>query len=90
MRVTRFIKVICAALAVAAGMMPAAPATAQSALKTIDNPGGGRIVYGRVDGQTTEGGAMGAVLRSMHRQYGDKPKIGSYVETPNFWKGVDY
>jgi hypothetical protein len=56
-------------------MLPATCAIAQTALKTIENPGGGRIVYGRVDGQTTEGGAMGAVLRSMHQQYGDKSSV---------------
>jgi len=27
-------------------------------------------------GQTTEAGAMGAVLRSLHNQYGDKPDVG--------------
>jgi hypothetical protein len=50
-------------------------AVAQSALKTIDNPKGGKIVYGQVDGQTTEAGAMGAVLKSLHSQYGDKPVV---------------
>ena len=53
---------------------------AQSALKTIDNPKGGRIVYGPVDGQTTEAGAMGAVLRSLHNQYGDKPQVGKVFQ----------
>jgi hypothetical protein len=48
----------------------------QGALNTIDNPGGGRIVYGVVNGAHTEAGAMGEVLGSMHRQYGDKPQVG--------------
>lgn len=51
-------------------------AYAQTALRTIDNPGGGKIVYGSVDGQSTEAGAMGAVLRSLHNQYGNRPQIG--------------
>lgn len=55
-------------------------AGAQSALKTIDNPKGGRIVYGPVDGQTTEAGAMGAILRSLHHQYGDKPQVGKVFQ----------
>jgi hypothetical protein len=76
MRVSRFLRFACAVVAIAAGMVPATRAIAQTALKTIENPGGGRIVYGRVDGQTSEGGAMGAVLRSMHQQYGDKPQVG--------------
>lgn len=49
---------------------------AQTPLKTINNPGGGLIVYGPVDGQTSEAGAMGTILRSMHTRYGDKPQVG--------------
>jgi hypothetical protein len=69
MRVTRFFTVVYAVVAIAVGMLPAARAIAQTALKTIENPGGGRIVYGRVDRQTTKGGAMGAVLRWMGVDY---------------------
>ncbi|HEX8817561.1 MAG TPA: hypothetical protein VF753_18865 [Terriglobales bacterium] len=58
----------------------AALAAAQTALKTIDNPKGGHIVYGPVDGQSTEAGAMGAVLRSLHNQYGDKPQVGKVFQ----------
>jgi hypothetical protein len=45
-------------------------------LQTIDNPTGGKIVYGKVDGQDSEAGAMAAVLRSLHTQYGDRPQVG--------------
>lgn len=45
-------------------------------LKTINNPEGGMIVYGPVNGQTTEAGAMGAVLRSLAGQYGNRPETG--------------
>jgi hypothetical protein len=55
-------------------------ANSQSSLQTIDNPKGGRIVYGQVDGQSTEAGAMGAVLRSLHNQYGDKPQVGKLFQ----------
>jgi hypothetical protein len=55
-------------------------ANAQGALTTIENPKGGRIVYGQVDGQSTEAGAMGAVLRSLHNQYGDKPQVGKLFQ----------
>ena len=55
-------------------------ALAQSGLTTIENPKGGRIVYGEVDGQNTEAGAMGAVLRSLHNQYGDKPQVGKLFQ----------
>ncbi len=54
----------------------AAAASAQTPLKTINNPSGGQIVYGTVDGQSTEPAAMGAILRSLHNQYGDRPEVG--------------
>lgn len=49
---------------------------AETGLKTISNPGGGKITYGVVEGQTTEAGAMGAVLHSIHNQFGDRPQVG--------------
>ena len=52
------------------------PAPAQEGLKAIENPGGGRILYGRVAGQTTAAGAMGKVLRSIHGEYGAAPQPG--------------
>jgi hypothetical protein len=55
-------------------------ARAQTGLTTIENPKGGRIVYGEVAGQGTEAGAMGAVLRSLHNQYGDKPQVGKLFQ----------
>ncbi len=45
-------------------------------LKTIDNPQGGKIMYGQVDGQTTELGAITAILRNLHSQYGARPQVG--------------
>jgi hypothetical protein len=51
-------------------------AQCEPALKVIDNPGGGMIVYGQVAGQKSEAGAMGAVLRSVHKQCGDRPVVG--------------
>ncbi|MGA6980375.1 MAG: hypothetical protein WBZ11_02350 [Candidatus Sulfotelmatobacter sp.] len=52
------------------------PALAQGTLKTINDPKGGKIVYGPVEGQTTTAGAMGAILRNLHNQYDDKPQVG--------------
>jgi hypothetical protein len=57
-------------------LVVAAASSAQTPLKTINNPGGGQIVYGTVDGQSTEPAAMGAILRSLHNQYGDRPEVG--------------
>jgi len=61
------------------------PASAQGGLKTINPPSGGKIVYGQVDGQTTEAGAMGAVLRSLHNSLGEKPQVGKLFDV----KGTD-
>lgn len=65
---------------VAVSLLFAAAAHAQGALKTINNSQGGKIVYGQVEGQTTEAGAMGAVLRSLHNQFGDRPQVGKLFE----------
>jgi hypothetical protein len=54
-------------------------APAQS-LQTIDPPQGGKIVYGQVAGETTEAGAMGAVLKSLHTSLGDKPQVGKLFQ----------
>jgi hypothetical protein len=56
------------------------PVVAQDGLKTIDPPQGGKITYGQVAGQTTEAGAMGAVLRSLHNQLGDRPQVGKLFQ----------
>jgi hypothetical protein len=49
---------------------------AQSPLKSIENPGGGRIVYGLVEGATTQPQAMASVLRIMHNNCGERPLVG--------------
>ena len=56
------------------------PNHAHAALKTVAAPQGGSIQYGKVDGQTNEAGAMGAVLKSLHTQYGDRPQVGKLFE----------
>jgi hypothetical protein len=50
-----------------------------AALKTADAQGG-KITYGTVDGQTTESGAMGALFKSLHTQYGDRPQVGKLFQ----------
>jgi len=58
----------------------AAPVHSQTALKTIENPSGGKIVYGLVNGASNEAGAMGMILSSLHRQYGDRPQVGKVFQ----------
>jgi len=52
------------------------PAVAQTPLKTINNPQGGKIVYGLMDGATTQAAAMSQVLRIVHNNCGEKPQVG--------------
>jgi hypothetical protein len=52
----------------------------QAGLKPINSPQGGKIAYGQVVGQTTEAAAMGAVLRSLHSQLGDRPQVGKLFQ----------
>src|SRR5579871_6626660 len=56
-----------------------ASACANAAIKTIEGPGG-KIAYGAVDGQSAESGAMGAILKSFHNQYGDRPQVGTLFQ----------
>ena len=51
-------------------------AGAQTPLQTIDYPGGGKIVYGLVEGATTPPAAMAEVLRIVHKSSGEKPQVG--------------
>ena len=51
-------------------------AAAQASLKAIDNPQGGRIVYGPMEGATTQAAAMSQVLRMVHTSCGERPQIG--------------
>ena len=51
-------------------------ACAQTPLKTINNPQGGMIVYGLVDGATTQAAAMSSILRTVHNNCGEKPQVG--------------
>src|ERR1700685_804197 len=55
-------------------------AQAQGGLKTIDNSQGGKIFYGQVEGQITEAGAMGTILQSIHKQFGDRPQVGKLFQ----------
>jgi len=45
-------------------------------LKTLDAAQGGKIVYGVVDGVTTQPAALASLLRSVHQSCGEKPQIG--------------
>ncbi len=48
--------------------------------KTIVNPGGGKITYGPLKGETSAQSAMGDMLRSLRDQFGEGPKLGRVVQ----------
>ncbi len=56
---------------------------AQSSLHTASAPQGGKISYGKIDGQANEAGAMGVVLRNLHTQYGVRPQVGRLFQVRN-------
>jgi hypothetical protein len=49
-------------------------------LKSIDPPGGGKIIYGQVAGATTEAAAMGTVLHNLHQNLGTRPEVGKLFQ----------
>src|SRR5580700_6565471 len=55
-------------------------AGAGDALKVIDNPGGGQVVYGPVD-QNTPQAAMATVLHYVHTHFDDPPVVGKVFES---------
>ena len=58
-----------------------ARARADDGLKTIDNPGGGQVLYGPLPGESSLQGAMGTMLRNIHGRFGDRPQIGRFFQT---------
>jgi len=57
------------------GLIGPQSARPQDALKVIDNPGGGQIVYGPVDASTPQS-AMAGALHYVHLHFGDIPVVG--------------
>lgn len=64
-------------LALAMTWLACIPVTlaADAALKVIDNPGGGQVVYGPVDEGTPQA-AMATVLHYVHTHFGQSPVVG--------------
>lgn len=62
---------------------------ANSAVKTIKNPGGGTIVYGPLSGQLTPQGALGETLKRTENDYGAKPQLGKVLQNQpgTIWEG---
>ena len=50
-------------------------------LRTIDNPGGGQVVYGPLTELHTNSNAMVFMLKQVHGHFGEKPQIGKFFRT---------
>jgi hypothetical protein len=55
-------------------------AEGSNTLKTIENPGGGQVVYGPVEGQSSLQGGMGEMLRNIHGHFGNRPQLGQIFQ----------
>ena len=64
-------------LAITAGV---ASAQISDALKIVDNPGGGQVVYGPLADQSTTSGAMVFMLKQVHGHFGERPEIGKFFQ----------
>ena len=79
MRRPRIVRFVSAAIGI--GLIASACAAAeQDALKVIDNPGGGHVIYGPVQ-QSSPQAAMAAVLRHVHSQFGEVPAVGTVFQS---------
>jgi hypothetical protein len=64
-----------------AAQAPAADSGAVlTGVKTIENPGGGRIYLGKMAGQPTPPEAMGKVMQRVTALCGDRPQLGKLVK----------
>ena len=64
----------------------ACSAPAQTPLKTVNSPEGGRIMYGVVDGASSQAGGMASVLRAVHSSCGERPQVGRVFQFRGSWR----
>jgi hypothetical protein len=77
-RCNRFLALVCSAILCAGAATLAA--SAGDGLKTVQNPGGGRIVFGSLEGQLAPQTAMGQVLHQVSLYCGDRPQLGRLLQ----------
>jgi len=85
-------RMICAASAMLLGLLctgisaaqaPAQSGGAQGSVRTINNPGGGKILLGAIAGQPTPQDALGKTLHAVSVLCGDRPQLGKLVQDPS-------
>ena len=60
-----------------------AGSSASGGQTTINYPPDGKIVYGVVNGVSSQAAALGSILSSVHQQCGEKPKVGQPFRVRN-------
>jgi hypothetical protein len=71
---------VCFALLALFGTPANAQFKASGDLKVINYPSGGQIVYGPLTGVSSMPQAIGFMLRTVHNQFGDRPKVGKFFQ----------
>jgi hypothetical protein len=84
---SKFLAIIFSAWLMSGASILAVPRDAVPAdddLKSIDNPGGGNIIYGSVPlvdhGQPSPQAALGQMLHNVSLHYGDRPQLGKLLQ----------
>ena len=53
---------------------------AKAAITTMKGPQGGTIIYGQIEEAKNEPGAIVAILRTLEKQYGGRPRLSKFFE----------
>jgi hypothetical protein len=70
----------CALLPALMNLSLAVITQAESKLTVINPPEGGRVIYGQIPGESTESGGMGWILRSLRKEFDDRPRVGKLFQ----------
>jgi hypothetical protein len=57
------------------------PGTSSGNFKSVDNPGGGRYIYGPLSGTAAMPDAIVTMLRQIHSNFGDRPEVGKFFQS---------
>jgi hypothetical protein len=57
------------------------PGSSAGNFKTVDNPGGGRYIYGPMTGKAAMPDAIVYMLRQVHSYFGDRPEVGKFFQS---------
>jgi hypothetical protein len=73
-------RILLCALSLAAIGCSSTRASAGGTFRTIQNSGGGTVVFGALSGQMTPEAALNATLKQVDTSYGNAPKIGKVLQ----------